>query len=222
MTKEIQRGATVGNAFNRGLEIYKENFVPLLVATLLAALIGGFTCGICSAPLFGGVLAMIFAAMRGGGAPQIGDVFKGFQKFAPAFVSFLVLGIVGQIVYTVLLVIPVVGWILLIPACAAIGAMVIWALLIVTDQDASIGDAIGKPFKLLGDKRFWSFVLVSFLASILGCLGAIVCGIGIFFTLPFYYCMTAAAYEEMVSGGAEAPAIEGQVPDAPADDTPAS
>ena len=207
MTKEIQRNASVGNAFNRGLDIYKKNFVPLLVATLLAVLIGGVTCGICSAPLFCGLFAMIFAVVRGGGALQIGDVFKGFQKFAPAFVSCLVLSIIGQVVYLVLAIIPVIGWILLLPACAAIGAAITWALLIVTDQDSSIGDAIGKPLKLLGDKRFWSFVLVSFLASIVGCLGAIACGIGIFFTLPFYYCMCAAAYEEMVSGSTAAPEL---------------
>ena len=208
MAKEIQRCASVGNSFNRGLEIYKKNFAPLLVATLLANLIGGVTCGICSAPLTCGVFAMVLVALRGGGAIQIGDVFKGFQKFAPAFVSVLVLAIIGQVVSLLLMLVPGVGLLLSIASSFVIAGVISWATLIVTDQDASIGEAIGKPLKLLGVNRFWSFVLVSLVAEILGSLGILVCGIGVIVTFPFSYCMIAAAYEEMISGEAAAPAAE--------------
>ena len=80
MVKEIKINASIGTTINRGLEIYKKNFVPLFVAFLLAILVGGISCGICSAPLFCGVFAMILKAMRDSSAVlKIGDVFQGFQ-----------------------------------------------------------------------------------------------------------------------------------------------
>ena len=222
MIKELKRGAAVGTTFNRGLEVYKKNFVPLLVATLLMGVIGGITCGICSAPLCCGVFAMILAAMRNGDATlKIGDVFKGFQKFVPAFVAFLVIGVINSIASSILMVVPILGWIaVIVLGCAVIPAVMMWSLLLVADQDASIGDAILVPLKLLGDKRFWSIVLVAFVASLLGCVGAIACGIGLFVTLPFAYCMIAAAYEEAYADGAPAAAEAPVAP--PADPAPAA
>ena len=218
MTRELTGGAAVGTTFNRGLEIYKKNFVPLLLATLLALVVGGISCGICTAPLLCGVYAMILAAMRDGNATlKAGDVFKGFQKFVPAFVSCLVLGVIYNIVCAVLMIIPILGWIaVIILGLAAFPAIVAWSQLLVTDQDATVGEAIMVPIKLLRDKRFWSIVLVAFVASLVGGLGAIACGIGLFVTLPFAFCMIAAAYEEAY--GAAAPAAV----EPPAAETPAS
>ena len=218
MIKELKQGAEIGSTFKRALEVYKKNFVPLLLATLLAIVVGSVSCGICMAPLFCGVFAMALAALRSSDATlKAGDVFKGFQKFLPAFVSCLVLGLINSLISCVLMVIPVVGWIALVVVCYGITpAVVAWAQLLVVDQEASIGDAISVPLKLLGDKRFWSVVLVSFVAGLIGSLGAIACGIGLLVTLPFVYCMIAAAYEEAYSGAApndgnlaiEAPAID--------------
>ncbi len=205
MIKELTGGAKVGTTFNRAMEVYKKNFVPIFVAALLAGLIGTASCGICTAPLFCGLFAMILKAMRDSSAQlKIGDVFQGFQKFVPAFVGWLVLSVITNVATTVLACIPVLGWIAIIPAAAALGAAMMWSLLLVADQDASVGDAITVPLKLLGDKRFWSIVLVSFVASLIGCLGAIACGVGMLVTMPFAYCMVAAAYEEAYAGGASA------------------
>ena len=217
MVKELKRGAGVGSTFDRGLAVYKKNFVPLLVATLLAVVIGGITCGICAAPLFCGLFAMILTALRSPEATlQIGDVFKGFQNFLPAFVSCLVIGAINSIACSVLMVVPVLGWVaVIVIGYAALPAVVLWAQLLVADQDASIGDAILVPLKLLGDKRFWSVILVAFVACLLGSLGVVACGIGLFVTLPFAYCMVAAAYEEAYAEGEPAAAAPA-APDAPA------
>ena len=203
MLKELKSGANLGSSFNRGWAIYKKNFLPIFLATLLALVIGGVSCGICIAPLMCGVFAMIFTALRSDDAKlNAGDVFKGFQKFLPAFVASLVLGIISSIANTVFMAIPIVGWIALIVVCyAVLPTVTIWSLMLVADQDASIGDAIVVPLKLLGDKRFWSVVLVSFVAGIVGGLGAIALGIGILVTLPLAYCIIAAAYEEAYAGG---------------------
>ncbi len=221
MIKELKRGAAVGTTFNRGLEIYKKNFVPLLLATLLAVVIGSIACGICTAPLSCGVFMMVLSALRNNESKlQAGDVFKGFQKFVPAFVASLALYLIF-FVGALILVATVIGLILLPVLCVVYGAVGAWSLLLVADQNATLGDAILAPLKLLGDKRFWSIVLVVFVASLLGGLGSIACSIGIFVTLPFAYCMIAAAYEEAYSEAApatEAPAA----PEAPAAVAPAA
>ena len=203
MLKELACGAKLGSSFNRGLDIYKKNFLPIFLATLLAFVIGIVSCGICIAPLLCGVFAMILAALRSSDAKlKAGDVFKGFQKFLPAFVACLVLGVINSIANGVLIAIPIVGWIALVVVCYAVApAVTVWSLMLVADQDASIGDAILVPLKLLGDKRFWSVVWVSFVAGIVGGLGAIALGIGVLVTIPLAYCIIAAAYEEAYAGG---------------------
>ena len=140
MIKELKRGAAVGTTFNRGLEIYKKNFVPLLVATILMGVIGGVTCGICSAPLCCGLFAMVLAAMRSNDAIlNVGDVFKGFQKFVPSFVAFLAIGAINSVVSSILMVIPILGWIaVIVLGCAVVPAVMMWSLLLVADQNASI------------------------------------------------------------------------------------
>ena len=206
--KEFIGGAVFGESFNRGLDVYKRNFVSIMVAALLAGVIGGATCGICSAPLMCGVYAMILAALRNPDAkPEIGDVFKGFQKFAPAFVSALVLGLIQFAVVTILGMIPVLGIVLVIVFQVAFSTVMGWALLLVADQNATIGDAIGVPLKLLGDKRFWPIVLISFVAGLVGAVGIVACGIGLIVTLPLALCIVAAAYDKSYGAAAiEAPA----------------
>ena len=206
MVKKLAGGADVGTCFKRGFEVYKKNFVPICVAAFLSGLIGLASCGLCTGALFCGVNAMILKAMRDGNAQlKIGDMFQGFSKyFLPALAGLIVLGILNQIVATVLTCIPIIGWLALIPAGAAFGAAIFWSLLLVTDQGATAGEAISVPLKLFGDKRFWSIVMVVFLASLAGSLGLIACGIGVIVTMPFAYCVAAAAFEEAYAGGAPA------------------
>ena len=201
MLKKLNSGAKLGSSFSRGLDVYKKNFLPIFLATLLMLVIGMFSFGICIAPLLCGLFAMILVALRSSDAKlNVGDVFQGFQKFVPAFVGYLVLSIIGYVVTPVLACIPVVGWIALIPAQAALYAAMLWSLFLVTDQEASVGDAITVPLKLLGDKRFWSVVVIVFVAGIVGALGVVAFGIGILVTIPLAFCIIAAAYEEAYSG----------------------
>lgn len=203
MIKELTGGAKVGTTFNRAMEVYKKNFVPICVAALLAGLVGAVSCGICTAPLLCGVFAMILKAMRDSNAQlNIGDVFQGFSKFfVPAFVGCLVLSLINQAATAILVCIPIIGWIALVVVAIAMSAAMLWSLFLVTDQGATVGDAITVPLKLLKDKRFWSVVLVTFVACLIGSVGAIACGVGVLVTMPFAYCMIAAAYEEAYAGG---------------------
>lgn len=199
MIKSLARSATVGTAITRGFQLYKENFVLILVVTLISGLITAVSCGICAGALQCGVIGICLALLRGQDPkPQIGDLFNGFHKFLPAFVASLALSVIVFVVNCVLNVIPILGLLASIVVSSFISpAVTVWAMFLIQDQDATIGEAISTPLKLVGDGRFWSIILVCFLATLLGLVGLLACGIGLIVTLPFSTCMIAAAYEEV-------------------------
>ena len=196
--REITDKASVGTCFNKGLDIYKKNFAAIFVGSLLAGLVALATCGICAAPMGCGLMAMILAAMRGGQKPQIGDVFKKFDKFLPGFLAILALGLVNFIVSSILALVPIVGWLAGFVWAFAIAAIMQWALLLVVDQNATAGEAITVPLKQVGNDKFWSVIIVVFVANLIAAAGAIACGIGMFFTIPLASCIIVAAYEEAI------------------------
>lgn len=208
MIKPICNAPVLNSSFNKGVEVWKKNFGPLLLAFLIVLLIGGVSCGICLPPLMCGFFGMVLAAMRDPSRPvQVGDVFNGFHVFGPSFVSGLVFGAASFAASFLVGTVPVLGWLASICISSVLApAMVSWAQLISVDQAATVGEAISTPFGLLSDKRFWSFAGVAFLASLVGGLGALACGIGVFATAPLGLCVVAAAYEEMISAK-ETPAI---------------
>lgn len=194
--KNITCKPSVGTCFNKGLEIYKSNFVPLFLASLLTALIGIVTLGICAAPMNCGLMAMILALLRSGTKPEVGDVFKKFDKFLPAFLSFLALGVVNFVVGAIVGIVPVIGWLASTAWSLAMAAVMQWALLLIVDQDAKVSEAISVPLKQIGNDKFWSVILVVFVANLIAGLGVLACGIGVLFTAPLASCMIVAAYEE--------------------------
>ena len=194
--QEITRSVSLGTCFNRGLEVYKANVVTLVIASLLVGLIACVSLGICAAPMLCGLYAMVLAMLHTGAKPEVGDVFKKFDKFGPAFVTSLALGVISFIGGSVLGLVPVLGWIVGVVWSAAMGAIAAWALLLIIDQDASIGEAITMPLKQIGNDKFWSVILTAFVANLIAMAGALACGIGVLFTAPLATCIVVAAYEE--------------------------
>jgi len=215
--KEIKRAPEVGVAFSDGWRIYKDNFGVCLVSCLLVLLIGGASCAICMPPLIVGFGLICIRLLRNDPTrPQIGDVFKGFSFFGPSFLTMLVLGVGSFIVTCLLNIVPILGQLVsLLLSFAVIPAMNMLATALIGDQSATAGQAISTPLKLLSDGRFWKFVLVVFLASIVSTSGMILCGIGIIFTIPLGYTIMFAAYEQMYGGDPE-------VIDVPSEETNAS
>ena len=206
---KIANSTSVGKAFDKGLKLYKENFTTVFVASLLAALVGGLTCGICMPVMMCGLYAILLTLLRGGEPkPTIGDVFSKFPSFLTAFVSAIVITLLTGLISTVLLVVPVIGMLASYVVSTIIApAVVSWAYLAIIDRNATIGEAIGS-LKLTMEKPFWLFVLVSFVASLIGCVGALACGIGLLFTIPLAYCIVVAAYNDMAEGAGNAIDVE--------------
>ena len=207
---KIVGSTSVGKAFDKGFKLYKENFTTVFVAALIAAVIGGLTCGICGPVMTCGLFAIILTLVRGGETkPTIGEVFSKFNLFLTSLVTAIVIGLLFGLINAALMFVPVVGIIANYAiSCIISPAVMCWAYLSIVDRKATIGEAIGS-LKLTMEKPFWLFVLVSFVASLIGCIGLIACGIGILFTMPLASCIIVAAYNDM-AGGEETAAIDTQ------------
>ena len=155
--KPILRDADLSQAFQTGWQLYKENFGFILGVSLVAGLVAALTCGVCAGPMTCGVYAVLLALLRKREPkPQFGELFQaGFAKFAPSFVTLLAIGAASVVVNLVLCLVPIAGQLASCAVSFVMGGVVSWAMLLVVDQDASIGDAISLPVKNLQDNRFW-------------------------------------------------------------------
>jgi uncharacterized membrane protein len=100
----MNKALDIGETLKLGWETFTKNAVPLIVGTLLMALVGGLSFGICLGPMLVGYNKMCLRAARGEQV-AVGDVFQGFQQFLPAFVLMLVAGIAIMLGF-LLLIIP--------------------------------------------------------------------------------------------------------------------
>ena len=201
----------IGDAISEGWNIYKGNFGLVFLGCLITWLVSAVSCNICIGPLFCGMFMMLARIVKKSEPkPSVGDVFKGFDKFLPAFLLVLVCGICYFVLQCILLMIPVVGWILLLIVAFAYGPILTWALMLVANRDMKWTEAVGFVLKSTFNGNFTMPIVLGILAGIIGGAGIVVCGIGLLFTMPLALCIYAAAYEQVFggeggAGSAEAP-----------------
>ena len=76
-----------------------------------------------------------------------------------------------------------------------INARTMFVMPLVADRGYDFSSAFAESWRATR-VRFWERLLVSFLAAIIGMLGAYVCYIGVLFTLPLQFLIIAAAYDD--------------------------
>ncbi len=195
----------VGECFGLGWSIFKEHMGSAIGASLLVMLIGGFTCSIGYPAMIGGffLLADAWIAKRQP-APGAGDVFKGFSYFLPSLVAVFLIGFLGPLISLVLFIIPLFGPVLYYAVNVIEGILVYWVVMVVVNQRISGYKAFCHVLTETFRNRFWKPILVGILANMLMGAGALVCGIGVIFTIPFGLCVYAAAYRKLF----DAPEVE--------------
>lgn len=189
MNKDID----IGKAFKDAIDLYKSNFGILILSTLLATLIGSLTCGILYAPMFVGLFLIIDRLIKNDPEkPAAGDVFKGMSKFAPSFICFILFAVVSAIACAVPVIGPIAAWIST--------PLLMFALIYITFEDMDAIAAIKRVFSELFSGDLLMPVLVGILAGLAGGVGALACGIGIFFTMPITGVVYIYTYYQMKGG----------------------
>jgi hypothetical protein len=92
--------------------------------------------------------------------------------------------------------IPFLGFLLSTLFSLAISTAVMFTLFYIVDQQMEVAAAIQQSFETV-KQNFWIFMGLNIVANVVSLLGAIACLIGIFVTLPMYYCAIAVAYREL-------------------------
>ena len=85
--------ANVGDCLSGAWGAFKKNVLTHVVCTLLVMVVAGISAGLLAGPMVVGYMRMIEREARGE-VVQIGDVFRGFDDFVPAFVAGLISSLV--------------------------------------------------------------------------------------------------------------------------------
>jgi uncharacterized membrane protein len=178
----------IGACISAGVNGFKNNPVTHIVAVLLVAIIGNVSFGLLLGPMMVGYMRLIGIEDAGGKA-ESGDVFKGFDDFVPALLAVLLGGIIVSIGF-MLCILPGVLIMALVPTAAYLVA--------VGEKDGI--NALKRAWAAVKDNLIGS-CLCALVLSIIGSLGAILCGIGILITLPITFVGMYHMAKQLTDGG---------------------
>lgn len=195
---EVKFEKWIGEGFN----LYKENFKVLLVPSLVAMLLS-FTL-ILAGPMMAGMILITFALLdKKEPKPQVSDLFKGFDHFVQTLLFVIVWGVALGIINIVLGFIPCLGQILAIAVGLFASTALMFGLFLIVDKKMDFWAASMASFEKV-KTNFFPFLGLALIAGILGYIGVILCGIGLFLTLPLYFCIMSIAYREVFGSGSAA------------------
>ena len=189
-----------GEWIEKGFNLYKENFVTLVLASLIAVVLSSVTVGVLAGPMFAGMLLITFGLLdKKGPKPEVGMLFKGFGYFLNSFLFVIVWGIALFVVSIVVGLVPCIGQIASLFVVFVAHALLMFGLFLIVDRDREFWPASMESFNKV-KPNFWPFLGFSIISNIIGSIGAIACGIGIVFTLPIQACILTVAYRDVFGG----------------------
>lgn len=183
-----------GTEMSNGLNLFKENMWPVVIASLVTALLSGFSCGIIAGPMTVGLLLIIRRLLKKEEPkPELGDLFNGFAFFLNSFLFFLLVIIISAVLSPI----PVIGQLV----SFFLGAYLWWGLMFIAFENLSVGDAIKKLIEETKGGNFLLHLLFAIVAGLISTVGFLACCVGIFFTIPLAYCMMVCCYEASYGKG---------------------
>ncbi len=205
-----------GDWLEKGFNLYKDNFLVLVLASLVSMVLSLFTIGILAGPMLSGMVIIVLALVdKQTPKPEVGDLFKGFSFFANSFLFLLVWGILSAVAAILLSFIPCVGTLASMFLSYSLQALLMFGLFLIVDKKMEFWAASMESINIV-KTNFWPFLGFAIVCSIISSLGAIACGIGVILTAPIYYAAMAVAYRDVMA----ARAAGGPVIDVPATEVP--
>ena len=190
---QVKFGEWMENGFN----LYKNNFVILVLASLVAGVLSVVTVFILAGPMFAGFLLITIALFdKQEPKPEVGDLFKGFDFFLNSFLFVFVWGIALVIVSFLLGLVPCIGQLAALFVVYAAQAFLMFGLFLIVDKNMEFWPASMESVNKV-KTNFWPFLALSIVSSIIGSIGAIACGIGVVVTAPIQACILTVAYRDI-------------------------
>jgi uncharacterized membrane protein len=178
----------IGVCISEGFAGLKKDPLKHIIVTLLVGVVGSVSFGLLTGPMMVGYMRMIKTEEEGGKA-EIGDVFKGFDDFVPALLAVLIASIIVSI-----------GFMLCFLPGFLVMALVPVAAYVVAIGEKDGLNALNRAWAAVKDNFLGAF-LCALVLSIVGSLGAILCGIGIIFTMPIAFIGMYHMSKQLVGDG---------------------
>jgi predicted Ser/Thr protein kinase len=183
----------VGSCLERGWALVKSDFWPIVgVTALILLLVQAATSTaigiVAGGPLMGGLWLYFLKRVRG----EHAGVETGFVGFQLAFPQLFLVGLLS-VGLTVL------GFLCLILPGIYLSVAWMFAFLLVVDQGMKFWPAMELSRKVV-TRHFWPFFGFWLVLLLMNLGGALLCGIGLFLTLPITFAATAYAYQDIFAG----------------------
>lgn len=202
-----------GDWIEGGFNLFKENVGLLILSSLVVVILSSVTVGILAGPMMGGLMIITLRLYdKGEPKPEFGHVFKGFNYFLHTFLFVLVWGVLLFVASLILSLIPCIGQLASLFVVFVAEALLLFGLFLIVDRRMEFWQASIESYTRV-KSNFWPFLGFTVLASIIGSIGFIICGIGIIVTLPIQVCILTVAYREVFGDGGESRTMEEEVRD---------
>jgi uncharacterized membrane protein len=189
-----------GEWIEEGFNLYKANFGPLVLASLLAILLGSVSFGILTGPMMAGLVLVTLEILdKKQPQPSGGEVFRGFDYFLNSFLFFLVWGLIIGFAIAILTLVLCIGLVLAAPIIYVAQTFLMFGLFLIVDRKMDFWPASMESIDTVKN-NFWPLLGLSVVAALIGGIGGIACGIGIIFTFPIQICILAVAYRKVYNG----------------------
>jgi uncharacterized membrane protein len=190
----------LGHWIEAGFNLYKNNFVTLVLAALIALVLSTVSIGILTGPMIAGLIIIVLQLLRKEEPkPEAGVVFRGFGFFLNSFLFTVIWGIAILIGSLLVGWFPIIGQLLSLFFVYAAQAFLMFGLYLIVDKQMDFWPASQVSIQTVRT-NFWPFFGLAAVASIIGSIGAIAFGIGVVLTIPIQICILAVAYQEIFNG----------------------
>ncbi|MCP4575069.1 MAG: hypothetical protein GY846_02090 [Deltaproteobacteria bacterium] len=185
----------LGEWFEKGFRLYRENILKLVPVTFVALILSVASVGILAGAMLSGVLIINLALLRRQHPkPVFFHIFNGFRFFINSLVFVLGWGLLICAGSLILLRIPGIGQLVVLFFIYSAQAFLMFGPFLIVDQDMDFFHATITSFNTV-KRNFWPFLSVSAVAGVIGSIGCIAFGIGVIVTVPIQVCILTVAYE---------------------------
>ena len=186
-----------GEWIEEGLNLYKNNFGTLVLASIIALVLIKVTIFILAGPMIAGLVIVTLQLLRKEEPkPNAGKIFRGFDYFLNSFLFWVVWPITIFIGSFILGLFPLIGPLLSLFFAFVGQTFLMFGIFLIVDKQMNFWPASMESIHTI-KTNFWPFFLLSVVASIIGSIGIIVFGIGIVLTIPMQACILAVAYQDV-------------------------
>ena len=193
-----QARVNLGEWFEKGFKLYRENLLKMIPVTFVALVLTAASAGVLAGPMLAGLLMMTLASLRvRHPKPEVLDVFKGFGFLLNASIFVLGWGLAVSAGAMILLLLPGIGPLAVLFFVYSALAFLMFGPFLIVDRNMDFWSASLTSFNTV-KSNFWPFLSVSTVAGVIGSMGCIAFGIGVIVTVPLQVCILTVAYEAVL------------------------